>query len=154
MEIKHLTRDPNIVEDGQWIDNIPNFGDARLKVRGLSSKIVLAARAKKERGVPLDGRQADGQLTPEATELIFSDVLHEAVLLDWKNFTDANKALLYSADTAKQWCTDPNFRPFADAVTWAAQVVDRGWQDTKVGLEKNSSSSLPGKSSGEPQPKT
>lgn len=143
MDISNLKRDSTKVEGGQWVDNIPGMEDIRLRVRGLSSKHVAALRSRKERKVSRDGREADGSLKQEVALRILGEVLHEAVLLDWDGLSDGGKPLPFNSEIALEWLSNPDFTPFADAVVWAAGVVDRGRKDAKDNLEKNSRKSSP-----------
>lgn len=126
MEISTLKRDSAAVTAGQWVGDIPGLGDVRLRVRGLSSPIVVATRGRKERKVPRDQRERDGSLKADVGLELFGEVLHEAVLLDWEGLTDGGKPVPFDTDLARQWLTDPDFAFFADAVVYAAQIVDKG----------------------------
>ncbi|MBB4000968.1 hypothetical protein [Aurantimonas endophytica] len=126
MDISSLKRDSKKVEAGEWVGDIPGMEDVRLRVRGLSSPTVAALRSRKERKVSREGRERDGQLKTDVALVIFGEILHEAVLLEWDGITSDGKPLPFDADIAKVWLTDPDFTPFADAVVWAAQVVDKG----------------------------
>lgn len=145
MEINSLKRDSSKVEAGQWVDDIPGFEDIRLRVRGLSSPTATALRSRKERKVPRDQRERDGSLKPSVGLPLLGEVLCEAVLLDWDGITDGGKPVPYDPELAKKWLTDPDFIAFADAVTWAARMVDQGTAETREELEKNSPRSSVGK---------
>ncbi|WP_024586005.1 hypothetical protein [Aliihoeflea sp. 2WW] len=126
MDIASLKRDSSKVEAGDWVSDIPGMGDVRLRVRGLSSPTVVALRSRKERKVTREDRERDGSLKPEAAMRIFGEVLHEAVLFDWDGFTNGKQPLPFDANLAKEWLTNPDYVAFADAVVWAAQIVDKG----------------------------
>jgi hypothetical protein len=144
MEISTLKRDSAAVAAGQWVGEIPGMGDVRLRVRGLSSPVVVAVRSRKERKVPRDQRERDGSLKPEIGLVLFGEVLHEAVLLGWDGLTDGGEPVPYSEEMAKAWLTDPDFAFFADAVVYAAQIVDKGQADSTESLKGN----LPAPSAG------
>lgn len=137
MDIQSLKKDSAVIAEGQWIGDIPNMGDLRLRVRGSSSPRVVAVRARKQRAVPRDERLRDGSLTVEKTIQIETEVLHEAVLLDWDGLTDGGKPVKYDPSLAETWLTNPDFRDFADAVVWASAVADRGVADEKDKTAKN-----------------
>lgn len=138
MDIQSLKKDAALITEGQWIGEIPNMGDLRLRVRGASSPRVVACRARKQRAVPRDERLRDGSLSIDTTIRIETEVLHEAVLLDWDGLTDGGKAVKYDEELAREWLTNPDFRDFADAVVWASGVADRGVVDQKEAAAKNS----------------
>jgi hypothetical protein len=145
MEISTLKRDSAAISAGQWVGDIPGLGDVRLRVRGLSSPVVVATRGRKERKVPRDQRERDGSLKPEIGIVVFGEVLHEAVLLEWDGLTDGGKPVPFNSDLAKTWLTDPDFAFFADAVVYAAQIVDKGRADQSETLMGNSEAPSPGK---------
>jgi hypothetical protein len=39
MDLKSIKTDTKLVEAGRWVDEIPNMGDLRLNVRGMTSKL-------------------------------------------------------------------------------------------------------------------
>lgn len=127
MKISALKRDSAKVEAGEWVSEIPGMEDVRLRVRGLSSPTVVALRSRKERKVSRDGRERDGTLKADIALRILGEVLHEGVLLDWDGVTDDDdKPYPFDAELAKEWLINPDYVAFADAVVYAAQVVDKG----------------------------
>lgn len=138
MELSQLKKDSAAIAAGQWVDAIPGLGEARLRVRGINSPVVMALRSRKERQVPRNLREPDGSIKPETQLQILREVLHEAVLLEWDGFTEDDKPLPYSKDAAGRYLLDPDFEAFADAVAWAARVVENGGAANREELEKNS----------------
>lgn len=126
MDVSSLKKNSKAIRAGQWIKDIPQMGDLRLRVRGLNSPEVIECRAQKERAIPLADRRRDGTIKTEDGMRIMSQVLFEAVLLDWDGLTQDGKPLPYNKDLAEVWLTDPDYMAFADAVAWSAQMVDRG----------------------------
>jgi hypothetical protein len=146
MDISALKRDSAKVEAGEWVSDIPGMEDVRLRVRGLSSPTVVAMRSRKERKVSRDGRERDGALKAGVAMGILGEVLHECVLLDWDGLTKAGQPLPYDPEQAKEWLTNPDFTPFADAVVWAANVVDKGRAGEAEDMGNGSKKSLRGAS--------
>ncbi len=138
MDIQSIKKDSAAIAEGQWVDSIPGMGDLRLKVRGSSASHVMAVRARKQRNAPNTDRAPDGSLSVDATLRIETEVLHEAVLLDWDGLTDGGKPVPYDKTLAEQWLTNPDFRDFADAVVWASGVVSRTAKAVKEKTAKNS----------------
>lgn len=123
MDIKNLKREVKALDEGRWIDQIPEMGDLRLKVRAETSTKVAALRARKIRLLARQDRERDGSPKFDALLRITSEVLHEAVLLDWDGLTNEGAPVKYDPELAKVWLTDPEYRDFADAVAWAARVA-------------------------------
>lgn len=138
MDVAGLKRDSTKIAVGTWIDDIPNMGDLRLHVRGLSCPAARTLRDRLERKVDRTDRDRDGTILPAARDRILSEILLEVVLIDWDGVTQNKKPLPYSKELAKEWLTNPDYQNFQDAVTWAALVVDRGARETQKELEKNS----------------
>jgi hypothetical protein len=138
MDIQSIKKDSAAIAEGQWVENIPGMGDLTLKVRGSSANYVMAVRARKQRNAPNEDRAADGSLTVDATLRIETEVLYEAVLLDWGGLTDGGQPVKYDSALAKEWLTNPDFRDFADAVVWASGVVSRTTKAVKEKAAKNS----------------
>lgn len=147
MDISALKRDAKEVAAGRWIGDIPGMENARLRVRGLSSEIVVTRQAAKERKISKKGRNADGTLKPSVARQVLGEVLHEVVLLEWDGFSDGGQPVPYDPDLAAKWCTDPDYEIFADAVVYAARIVDRGMIETAEEVAGNSKRSSSGSSS-------
>lgn len=129
MELKDLRRNSQTVNNGMWVKDIPGMDDLELMVRGMTAPSVVFLRSRKERKVPRNQKEQDGTIRPETALRIMRETLAEAVLLDWKNFTENGKPIPYSKALATKLLLDPNTQPFADAVSWAASAVDRGGID-------------------------
>lgn len=147
MDISAFKRDAKVVSGGKWIGDLPGMEDARLRVRGLTSPEVVALRSRKERAISNKGRNRDRSLKPEVALRVFGEVLHEAVLLEWDGLKDGKTPVPYDPELAKEWCTNPDFSPFADAVAYAAQIVDGGMEDVADATVGNSKRSSAGSSS-------
>jgi hypothetical protein len=138
MDINDAKRDAQKIQGGRVITDIPGMDDVWLRVRGLSSPAVVSARSRKLRKLGRKDRDANGQPTAEAEMRVFGEVLAEAVLLEWGNLTSKGVELPYDPALAMKYCTDPDYMPFADAVTWAANAVDRGNLEVTEDLKGNS----------------
>lgn len=126
MDIQNLKRDTAAATEGQWVEDIPEMGDLRLKVRGENSPKVAALRARKLRAVAKDKRGRDGMPVFSEMMRVTAEVLHEVILLDWDGLTNGGKPVKFDADLAREWLTNPDFQDFADAVAWASRVVANG----------------------------
>lgn len=145
MDIQSLKKDSATIAGGQWIDDIPGMGDLRLRVRGLTSPQVTTLRSALERKAEKKDRNRDGSLKYEANVRIMKQVLHDAVLLEWDGLTDGGKPVLFGKEQAGEWLYNDDYRSFADAVTWAASVVDNGAAEDTELLAGNSQKPSAGK---------
>ena len=137
MELKNLKRDTAAIETGEWVDSIPQMGDLKLKVRGLTCQEASDLKSQKEREIPVTDRNRDGSLKSESSIRIIREVLFEVILLDWANLTSGKKEIKYSKEMAEKLLMDPDMTPFADAVTWASSFVDRKRATDKEAVKGN-----------------
>lgn len=147
MEVSALKRNSSRIEAGEWVGDIPEMGDLKLRVRGMQSTIYTTTYARLARAVERKDRDRSGALLPAVNILVLGQALYESVLFDWDGLTNEGEPFLYDAATALEWLTNPDFRNFADAVVWAARVVDNIRTDIKEDLEKNFEKPLNGNSS-------
>lgn len=137
MDINNFKRDTNTIEAGKWVGEIPNCGEMELKVRGMGSKLFTTRVAALSRARPKSERNTDGSLKNEFAILVTGQAAAETLLLDWRGLTDDGEAVPYSKELATVWCTESDYRPFLDAVLYAATVVERGVEAVKEDLSKN-----------------
>lgn len=124
MKLSALRIDAEKAEQGAWIGDIPDMGDLRLKVRGLRNADFRRLRDRLLSAVPRDKR-VNGQIDPETFDGITSRALVDTVLLDWEGLEgDDGQAAPYDKLLATKLLTEPDFRPFRDAVIYAATVVE------------------------------
>ncbi|HEV7416043.1 MAG TPA: hypothetical protein VGN98_07785 [Tianweitania sediminis] len=132
MKLSDLKIDPVKVEQGAWVDDIPEMGGLRLRVRGLQNNDFRKMQSRLVEAEPRQNKPR-GRLLPERQEAITGTCLVETVLLDWDGITDeADQPIPYSKEQAKEFLTDPAYRRLRDAVVWAASVVaEDGVQETE-----------------------
>jgi hypothetical protein len=124
MDISQFKRDAKRVEDGEWVDDLPEFPGVRFKVRGMQSMAYNSAHAKRVRAIPIHKRKKDGAPDELDAYEALGDALADAVLLDWDGIDKDGKPLKYDAELARTWLTDLDFAHFNTAVMQAAQRVD------------------------------
>lgn len=126
MKLSDIRIDIDAVENGAWVNEIPDMGDLELKVRGLD---CTAARALLERKARLRAGSVPARLAEQANavnrENDRSDLLETVVLMDWRNLADDGTPVLYSPEMARRLIRSPEFRPFRLAVIWAGNRVGR-----------------------------
>jgi hypothetical protein len=134
MKISERKIDIQKRDHGAWMDNLPDAGDLRVKVRGvgnrdwdrLQNKLLAAVpRAKKMNG-----------LDPEERDRIYPILLVKTILLDWENLEDDDgNPIPYSQEKALELLTDPTLN-LKEIVLYAAnnvaeQVREDGEADAK-----------------------
>lgn len=137
MDISTIKKDPEKIDEGQWVSDIPDMGDLRLKVRGLSSVKFRNARAKLERAVVKKDRERDGSLKPSVAMRVMGEAMAETGLIDWDGLTEGGNPVKYNKTLAREWLTNPAFESFLDACVWAARVVDAGEEDVEKEVSEN-----------------
>lgn len=123
MKLSDMKVDVAKVEQGGWVDNIPELEGLRLKVRGSGNKDYRKLMGRLVDATPRKQRFG-GRLDPVAQDRITSICLRDACLLDWEGLEDEDgKPLPYSKEAADKFLTDPEYAKFREGVIWAASVV-------------------------------
>jgi len=123
MRLKDVKVDIEKVEQGAWVENIPELEGLRVKVRGANNKDWRKLQARLIQSIPRPKRIA-GQIDPDELDRINGRLLLETCLLDWSGLEgDDGKPLPYSKETAKDLLNDPQYARFRDGVLWAANIV-------------------------------
>lgn len=123
MKLDSMKVDSAKIEQGAWVDNIPEMGDLRLRVRGFGNTDYRRLQAKLIDAVPR-AKKVGGRLDPAEQDRVMSLCLQGTILVDWGNLTGAEgEPLPYSREQAAALINDPDMRRFRDAVIWAASIV-------------------------------
>ncbi|MDP4024461.1 hypothetical protein Q8W71_17690 [Methylobacterium sp. NEAU 140] len=131
MKLSALKVDADKIEAGEWVGDIPEMGDLRLRVRGLQNAGYRRLQSRLIDAVPRSKKQG-GRVDPDELDRITSTCLASTVLLDWAGLEDEGGAPLpYSKETATEFLTNPAFRRFRDAVLYAATVVGDAGAETE-----------------------
>jgi len=123
MDINAIRSDRKAIEEGTWIEGIPEMGELRLKVRGMTNPDYQRMLQRLIAAVPRSKREG-GRVDPVEMERIIGSTLHATVLLDWDGVKVGHEAKPYDSKLAFQLCTDPEYVRFMKAVAWAASEVD------------------------------
>ncbi len=133
MKLKNLKVNSARAETGDWVGDLPDMDDLRLKVRGFSNAdfgAITAREAAKVTREQREGGRRDGAPLPEVRERIMVKAMVETILLDWDGLTDDGGAPIpYTKETATTLLSDPDCRPFRDAVSLAAARVEEFTED-------------------------
>ena len=123
MKLSDLKIDPIKFEQGAWVDNIPQLGDIRLKVRGINNADWRRLQTRLIEAVPR-AKRPNGRVDPGEMDRITTSCLVNTCLLDWDGLLDdEDQPLPYSKAAADKLLNDPAMRRFRDAVAWAAERV-------------------------------
>lgn len=137
MDISNLKKSTDKVEAGEWVSDIPQMGELRLRVRGLGSETYKQVFSRKQRAVVKADRERDGSIKEEVLHRIRGEALHETILLEWDGLTADGKCYAFDKDVALTWLTDPEFEDFHFATLYAAGVVGKERSDRTEKLAKN-----------------
>ncbi|CAH1670771.1 MULTISPECIES: hypothetical protein [unclassified Chelatococcus] len=126
MDMQSTKVDSVVIEGGEWVKDIPQMDDLELKVRGLGCAEFKRHIARRQRALPKGARHRDGSIDPQLQETIATEAMIETILLDWRNLDDGGVPVPYSKEKAREYLTNPDYRLFRDAVSWAANTVANG----------------------------
>ncbi|WP_223967770.1 hypothetical protein [Bradyrhizobium sp. RD5-C2] len=115
--------DSALIEQGDWVDNIPNLPGIRIKARGTNNKDYRALEGKLVRQIPT-GDRAEG-LSPEDQDRIAGTLLLETVVMDVDGLTedDGKTPMKYTRELGEQILLDPDFRTFQAGAAYAGGVI-------------------------------
>lgn len=147
MDLKSRKIDPVRQEQGAWVDKIPEWGDLRLKVRGINNsdyqilqESLISERPRLDR--------LRGSIPKEEREHITATLLLDTVLLDWANVSEGGEPVPFSKEAARKYLFDPEYVEFRGAVAWAAGIVGAAGEASAKDALGNSSAASAGRSSG------
>ena len=144
MELGKLKRDFSGVNAGVWVKDIPGAGDLELKVRGQDSDAFIDARSEKMLLVPESEKKANGAPSSKYARKMFLELIHEVLLLDWKNVTMDGEQVPFSKEAAKEFMENPELEKFHDFVTYATAQADKGLEIAKEAKAKKSAPPVSG----------
>jgi hypothetical protein len=134
MKLGALKTDLAKVEQGMWIDDIPDMGNLRLKVRPIGNPDYRRLYGQLVEATPRDKKRGGMVTDYETKQQIAGRALADTVLLDWENLEgDDGAALAYDPAHAKKLLLDPEMVAFRDAVSFAATVA----QEQSIGSAKD-----------------
>jgi hypothetical protein len=112
-----------LIEQGDWVDSIPNMPGIRIKARGINNRDYRMLEAKLIREIS-DADRIDG-LKPEVLDRIAGRCLLETVVLDIEGFTedDEKTPIKYTRELGEQLLLDPDYQEVRAAAAYAGGVV-------------------------------
>src|SRR5258708_11223410 len=136
MELELLAVDTAAIENGEWMETLPDCGDLRILTRGMNCNAFQRMQAKLLGAVPRKDRR-DGRFDPITMRAINLKCIVETCLAGWANLTSGNAPVPYSIETARSIIADPRFTRLHDAFVVAADRVGELKNDEIEDAAKN-----------------
>ena len=137
MKMNEMTIDPDRLENGAWVDDIPEMEGLRLKVRGSQNSDWRRLQAKLLEAVPRK-RRIGGRVDQDDMERIITSCLLNACLLDWDGLEgDDGQPISFSKPMAEKLLKEPEYRRFRDGVVYAASIVAENLEQNKEDITGN-----------------
>lgn len=115
-----------LVEEGRWVENIPEMEGVRLKVRGSQNKDWRRMARRLVDAVPR-AKRVNGNLDPDESDRVSALILLNTGLLDWEGIEDANdQPIPYSKKKAAEYLAGDRFRA---GVQFACDQVAQGIEE-------------------------
>lgn len=144
MKLTSIAVDPAAMTTAQWVDDIPEMEDLRLKMRAAGNPDWRRLQARLINAVPR-GRRSAGGLDPADVDRINVALIVETSLEDWDRFEDDSGAPIpFAKETALRFLSDPAYRKLYEACLWAASLVAEETAAAREMQKGNSARALPG----------
>jgi hypothetical protein len=123
MKLSAIKVDSALIEQGDWVENIPDLPGIRIKARGTNNADYRLLEGKLVREIPRVQR-AEG-VAPADQDRIAGRLLLETVVLDVEGLTEDDGAtpIRYTKDLGAQLLLDPDFRVFQAGCAYAGSVI-------------------------------
>lgn len=140
MKLSAIKVDSALIEQGDWVDGIPDLPGIRIKARGTNNVDYRILEGKMVREIPRTQR-AEG-VSPDDQDRIAGKLLLETVVLDVEGLTDDDdKPIPYTKELGTKLLLDPDFRVFQAGAAYAGSVVAQRRKADGAAEVKNSSTS-------------
>lgn len=137
MKLSAIKVDSAVIEQGDWVENIPDLPGVRIKARGTNNAAYRLLEGKLVREIPRVQR-AEG-VSPVDQDRIASRLLLETVVLDVEGLTedDGVTPIPYTRALGETLLFDPDFRVFQAGCAYAGSVVAQRQKAAKESEIKN-----------------
>lgn len=141
MKLSSIKVDSALIEQGDWVDGIPDLPGIRIKARGTNNVDYRILEGKMVREIPRTQR-AEG-VTPDHQDRIAGRLLLDTVVLDVEGLTedDGVTPIKYTKELGAKLLLDPDFRVFQAGAAYAGSVVAQRRKADEAAEVKNSSTS-------------
>jgi hypothetical protein len=123
MKLSAIKVDSALIEQGDWVDGIPDLPGIRIKARGTNNVDYRILEGKMVREIPRTQR-AEG-VSPADQDRIAGKLLLETVVLDVEGLTEDDEVtpIKYTKELGTKLFLDPDFRVFQAGAAYAGSVV-------------------------------
>jgi len=123
MKLSAIKVDSAVIEQGDWVENIPDLPGVRIKARGTNNTAYRLLEGKLVREIPRMQR-VEG-VAPSDQDRIAGRLLLETVVLDVEGLTedDGVTAIPYTRALGEKLLLDPDFRLFQAGSAYAASLA-------------------------------
>ncbi len=123
MKLSSIRVDSALIEQGDWVDGIPDLTGVRILARGVNNADYRLLEGKMVREIPRSQR-SEG-VSPADQDKIAGKLLLETVVLDVEGLTedDGVTPIKYTKDLGAKLLLDPDFRVFQAGAAYAGAVV-------------------------------
>ena len=123
MKLSAIAVDTKLIEQGDWVDDLPEMPGICIKARGTGNSDYRKLEAKLIRQIPREER-ING-LKPEDHDRIIGRLLLETVVLDVEGLTedDETTPVKYTRELGEQLLLNPEFVKFRNVAAHAGEVV-------------------------------
>jgi hypothetical protein len=141
MKLSATRVDSALIEQGDWVENIPDLPGIRIKARGTNNAAYRLLEGRLVREIPRTQR-AEG-VSPEDQDRIAGRLLLETVVLDIDGITEEDEVtpVKYTRELGAQLFLDPDYRVWAAGAAYAGSVVAQRRKTTAEAETKNSPTS-------------
>lgn len=123
MKLSATKVDSALIEQGDWVDSIPDLPGIRIKARGTNNSDYRLLEGRLVREIPRLQR-AEG-VSPEDQDRIAGRLLLESVVLDIEGITEEDEVtpVKYTKDLGAKLFLDPDYRVWAAGAAYAGSVI-------------------------------
>lgn len=123
MKLSASKVDSTLIEQGDWVDGIPDLPGIRIKARGTNNADYRILEGKLVREIPRTQR-AEG-VSPADQDRIAGRLLVETVVLDIEGITEDDEVtpIPYTKALGTKLFLDPDYRVWAAGAAYAGSVV-------------------------------
>lgn len=123
MKLSSIKEAGTTIDQGQWVERIPNLAGIRILARASGNADYKALEAALDRAIPAAVRAAG--LGPDDHAAILGQLLLQTVVLDVDGLLeeDGTTPLKYTKDIGAKLLRDPDYKAFQAGAAYAGEAV-------------------------------